>query len=68
MPTSTENASFQPGLSNKKRPTCLGQLEAQLKKLVGAFPITVDFMKSGGFHVKSRDMHSMKLKTLSRII
>ena len=40
MPTFTKNASFHPGLSSRKRPTCLGQLEAQLTKWVGAFPIT----------------------------
>ena len=39
-PTFTKNASSEPGLGNRKRPTCLGQLEAQLKKWVGAFPIT----------------------------
>ena len=39
-PTFTNNASSEPGLSNRKWPTCLGELEAQLKKLVGAFPIT----------------------------
>ena len=40
MPTFTKNASFQPGLGNRKWPTCLGQVEEQLKKWVGSIPIT----------------------------
>ena len=38
--TIDKNASSVPGLINGKRPVSLGQLEGQLKKLVGAFPIT----------------------------
>ena len=40
-PTFTKNASSQPGLTTGKRPTCLGQIEKQLKKWVGVFPITL---------------------------
>ena len=42
MPTFTKNALFEPALTNRKWPTCLGQLEEQLKKWVGTFPITTD--------------------------
>ena len=40
MPTFTQNASSQPGITNRKWPTCLGQVEEQLKKWVGSIPIT----------------------------
>ena len=40
MPTIDKNASSVPGLINGKRHVSLGQLEEQLKKLVGVFPIT----------------------------
>ena len=39
-PTFTQNASSQLGLTNRKWPTCLGQLEEQLEKRVGSIPIT----------------------------
>ena len=45
MPTFTKNASSEPGLTNRKWPTCLGQVEEQLKKWVGTFPITSLTMK-----------------------
>ena len=40
MPTIDKNASSVPGLINERRPVSLGQLEEQLKKVLGAFPIT----------------------------
>ena len=46
MPTLKKKASSQPGLSNGKRPVCSCQMEEQLKKWVGAFPITMDTNKN----------------------
>ena len=40
MPTIDKNASSMPGLIHGKRPVSLRQLEEQLKKMLGAFPIT----------------------------
>ena len=39
-PELIKNASFMPKLINGKWPVSLGQLEGQLKKVVGTFPIT----------------------------
>ena len=43
MPTFTQKASSQPGLTNRKWPTCLCQVDEQLKKWVGSIPITTHF-------------------------
>ena len=40
MPTIDKNTSSVPKLNTGKRPVSLGQLEGQLEKVVGAFPIT----------------------------
>ena len=40
-PELLKNASSEPGLSNEKLRISLGQNVRQLKKVVGAFPITV---------------------------
>ena len=47
MPTIKKNASSVPGLSNGKWLTSLGQLEEQLKKMAGAFPITPPLIMVG---------------------
>ena len=63
MPTIEKNASSEPGLSNRKRPTCLGQLEAQLKKWVGAFPITPGYTDGGG-----KTLQSMTVRSIAPVI
>ena len=42
MPQIDKNASSVPKLTSGKWPVSLGQLEAQLKNVVGSFPITAE--------------------------
>ena len=44
MPKIDKNASSVPKLFNGKWPVSLGQLERQLKKVIGVFPITPSFL------------------------